>query len=166
MQTFDLAHKAEPIAGLSGTRAELNRWMPSYFIQGGREFLEWPEPMIPSSLFDSIEIAANVLLFVPLGLLVYLACTARRGRGRTSILFTLSIGGCLTLSLEVAQWFLPGRTSSALDVVANLVGTVLGMVAARTLCSTFRQHSGQDFPAPPSAHSHSTNAGTPRRRQS
>jgi VanZ family protein len=164
--TFDLAHKGEPIADLNGTRAELNLWMPSYFIQAGREFLEWPEPMIPSSLSDSIEIAANVSLFVPLGLLVYLACIARWGRGRTSILFTLSVGGCSTLSLEVAQWFLPGRASSARDVVANLVGTALGIVAARALCSTVRQHSGQVFRAPPSAHSHSANAGTARKRQS
>ncbi len=41
------------------------------------------------------------------------------------LLFTFVFG----LSLEVVQWFLPYRSASGFDILANIVGTVLALVA-------------------------------------
>jgi VanZ family protein len=60
---------------------------------------------------------ANILLFLPVGFLYRLA-TARRG--------AFWLGAGISLSIETLQLFIPARTSSVMDVLANALGTGLG----------------------------------------
>jgi len=71
--------------------------------------------------YGEIEFAANIALFVPVGLLLTLVL--RRGRWWVAVL-----GGCgLSLLTEVAQGSLrPQRFATVRDVVANTLGAVIG----------------------------------------
>ncbi|MFF1635809.1 VanZ family protein [Leifsonia sp. NPDC058248] len=77
-----------------------------------------------------VEFAANVLLFVPMGLLFTLLLGVRRWWA------ALVIGVGATCFIEVAQLFIPSRVSDVRDLVANTVGTLIGIaltVAAAAL---------------------------------
>nr|WP_246279639.1 VanZ family protein [Psychromicrobium silvestre] len=70
--------------------------------------------------YGFIEVSANVLMFVPLGLFLAILLGRR---------WYLSIPALLLLSSAVEltqQFFLPGRTGSWSDVVANTSGAALG----------------------------------------
>ncbi len=73
-----------------------------------------------------IEVVANVVLFVPLGLL---------GAGvvhRWSVLFWGLCGLALSAVIELIQLlFLPGRSATWTDLAANTGGAVLGMLVLR-----------------------------------
>lgn len=78
--------------------------------------------------YSFIEAGANVLFFVPVGFLLALLVSHRW--------WWLSIvgGGFLSICVETAQGlFLPGRVSSAADVLANTTGTVIGSLLAVTV---------------------------------
>jgi glycopeptide antibiotics resistance protein len=70
-----------------------------------------------------LQTGSNVLLFAPLGAsLSLLGLSARTA---------CSIGCALSISVEVAQWFVvSGRTTSVDDVILNTLGTFLGYVVA------------------------------------
>jgi len=73
------------------------------------------------------EIPLNVAGYVPLGLL---AITRFLGRWALvpAVLIVVSGGAVLSLMLETAQVFIPGRIASNLDWASNIVGTALGAV--------------------------------------
>ncbi len=66
------------------------------------------------------DLVRNVLMFMPAG--VYLA---RRG---FSVVLGIGIGLLLSASIELAQWFVPGRHASARDVIVNGLGVGVGAV--------------------------------------
>lgn len=75
--------------------------------------------------YGFIEFSANVVFFVPVGFLGGLLFSYR--------FWWLAIvgGGLLSAAVEGVQGaFLPGRVSSAQDVVANTLGTILGCLVA------------------------------------
>lgn len=75
--------------------------------------------------YGFIEFSANIAFFVPVGFLLGLLLPFR--------FWWLAIvgGGLLSACVEAAQGaFLPGRVSSAQDVVANTTGTVIGCLVA------------------------------------
>ncbi len=76
--------------------------------------------------FDAI---ANLLAYIPLGLLLALSLRARFGAGGGALLSTLC-GILLSASMEYAQMYLPMRTSSNLDLLTNSSGTLLGAILA------------------------------------
>lgn len=93
---------------------------------------------------SGLEFAANIALFVPFGLL--LALVLPRQRWWLAVLGGLAVSSLAELVQEV---FLPGRSGTVSDVVANTAGTVIGVglslaVAARV--SRWRESS----PEPPS----------------
>ena len=71
--------------------------------------------------YDVVEFTANILLFVPLGVLFAMLL----GRGRWWLAFAL--GGAATLTIEFVQLFLPARVSDPRDLLANALGTLLGI---------------------------------------
>ena len=74
--------------------------------------------------FAAIEFAANIALFVPLGLLLPHAL----GSTRPSTLFaTVTAGAALSVLIELAQLAIPGRVSTPADVLANTIGTSAGV---------------------------------------
>jgi glycopeptide antibiotics resistance protein len=75
-----------------------------------------------------VEFAANILLFVPLGVLVAALLGGRRQW------WAVPIGAMLSGLIEVAQLlFLPSRVPDGRDVLANTLGTVIGAVIVWSL---------------------------------
>ncbi|MDR6970015.1 VanZ family protein [Leifsonia shinshuensis] len=80
------------------------------------------------------EFTANILLFVPMGVLFTLLLGAWRWW------LALAIGATATLLIEFVQLFLPARVSDPRDLLANTLGTAIGValcaLAARRRRST------------------------------
>lgn len=75
--------------------------------------------------FTRLEIIANVMVFVPIGILAFLLVPRR--------LWPLAIvlGPALSLSIEVLQRLvLPNRAATLTDVVANSGGALIGVALA------------------------------------
>lgn len=79
-----------------------------------------------------VEFAANVALFAPLGILVTLAL--RRAWTGIAAAVVLSAGA------ELVQLLLPGRTASARDVVANVLGAAFGALLVLLVRALHRGH--------------------------
>lgn len=73
--------------------------------------------------FSRVEFAANVLMFVPLGL--FLVLLFGRGRWWLAVLF----GSAVSVAIELSQGaFLPTRVSDLRDVIANSSGALIGVI--------------------------------------
>ena len=68
---------------------------------------------------------------MPFGFLVCrLLLLMERLSTKTGLIVTIAMGFAISLSIEIAQVWLPGRDSSMLDLVANTVGTAIGGAAS------------------------------------
>lgn len=72
--------------------------------------------------FLMVNLVGNVAVFVPLGFCLYLSLPSAP---RRLVLATL-VGMVFSLSLELGQLALPGRTTAIDDVVLNTLGTAIG----------------------------------------
>lgn len=73
--------------------------------------------------FDLLDVVLNVVLFVPLGIGLGLwPLSARRA---------VSIGFLISATVETLQLGIPGRESSARDIVMNTIGTIVGVWLVR-----------------------------------
>jgi len=74
------------------------------------------------------DVAINFLGFVPLGYLVatYLLVTNFLRRSRFQFLFAICLCTGTSFFIELAQFYLPGRTSSFIDFLGNGAGAVCG----------------------------------------
>jgi len=82
------------------------------------------------------DILSNVLLFVPFGVL--LGAYWRESRSSSlavvrQVVYTFLAGAGFSVLFELWQLFLPSRTTSALDVMANSLGALSGAVLAVAL---------------------------------
>lgn len=108
--------------------------------------LEWllgvlsSTPLTAWITFDLVEFSANVVLFVPLGVLA-MAWGARGWHG--------ILGGALvTVAIELTQLLLlPTRVSDARDIVANTAGAALGVAIVVVARRHRRLHSERIAPA-------------------
>lgn len=73
------------------------------------------------------DLVVNVLGFVPLGGLL-----AWR-RGKRGVVYALLAAAALSLAIELLQPWIPGRSSSAVDLLTNVLGAALGAGAAQLL---------------------------------
>ena len=91
--------------------------------------------------YDLIEFAANIGLFVPLGaLLLHLL-------GRRRWWLVLAVGFALSCGIELLQLVLPARVTDVRDVLANTLGTAMGIALALLPRSIARQRTvRQEFP--------------------
>ena len=80
-----------------------------------------------SPMYVALEFSANVAMFVPFGMLVWLALA----RPRWWIVMLL--GFATTVTIELVQGALPSRYSTLSDVIANTLGTAIGLLLVRTL---------------------------------
>lgn len=84
-------------------------WLPAWFGYGQAEWL------------------SNVVMFIPGGALFTWLLRPVRS-------WLIPLGGlACTLTIESVQYFMPGRTSSPLDVLANFLGCVIGWVFCSSL---------------------------------
>jgi glycopeptide antibiotics resistance protein len=90
----------------------------------------------PKIGYGFIEASANVMLFVPLGILVALLLT------RNNWWYSLIFGCALSLVIEGIQFVaLPDRTASFVDVACNTAGVLIGsvtVVVVRSLRTSLR----------------------------
>jgi glycopeptide antibiotics resistance protein len=104
--------------------------------------------LIPfQSLFDSfhfgdfwveivlVDLAANFLLYLPLGLLVAL----RFPRLRVSLWAAVALG--LTAGIELVQGIVLNRSADITDVVMNAAGAIAGFLVGRSLQALVRRRS-------------------------
>ena len=78
-------------------------------------------PLLAWVDYDVVEFTANILLFVPMGVLLAVLL----GRWRWWLAFAL--GAAATLTIEFVQLFLPARVSDPRDLLANALGTLVGI---------------------------------------
>lgn len=94
-----------------------------------KEFLTAPfvnEGNRPSLLQDMI---INLVGFVPLGfLLSALMCHGRRPSLRRRLAWTMLACGAVSLAIELAQAWIPTRSSQMLDLMLNTLGAGLGVL--------------------------------------
>ena len=108
--------------------------MPDRMTILTKEFLTAPfasEGDRPSLLQDMI---INIAGFVPLGFL--LGALTRRGRGRplrTRLVWVMLTCGALSLSIELAQAWIPTRSSQMLDLILNTLGAGVGVLLQAAL---------------------------------
>ena len=95
------------------------RWPPGLGLDGLMR-LPWPK------YWGSFDVQANLVGYVPLGLLGF-AAALRSGLGlRSAILLGLLPGPLISRLMESLQYFLPGRVPSAGDWLLNSAGALLG----------------------------------------
>jgi VanZ family protein len=75
------------------------------------------------------DLLTNFILYIPLGFLV-VRLRLPKGHFMSTISLAIVSGGILSLSLEYMQAFIPGRTTSLLDLVLNISGTMCGTLFA------------------------------------
>ena len=78
-----------------------------------------------------------MLFYTPLGFFAILAIGSRIG-GLLRIALVVATGTALSTSMELAQYYDPGRVTSATDVYANVVGTALGALGGSLTGTDFR----------------------------
>ena len=101
--------------------------IPDKIQKEGKPFLDFflnPKLNWGSASFN--EIVLNVILFIPLGFLLYATFASRMDGIFKPLLFVAVVGGAITLSAETLQYFNESRYSSMVDVIANVIGALLG----------------------------------------
>lgn len=97
---------------------------PTPVDQGAGALLRAITRIIPVLTYERIEFLANIVMFVPLGLLLTLIITSNRW-------LVLPIAFLTTVAVESVQAVaLAARTPSILDIIANTAGACLGMLLA------------------------------------
>jgi glycopeptide antibiotics resistance protein len=114
------------LAILTLTPSRVERSMPNLLdlVLSAAHRLGWQ-----SLDFTRLEVLANVLVFIPVGILAFVLIPRRAG------ILSLVVGPALSLLIEAAQRFaLPHRAATFTDVVANSVGATVGVLLA-VLCT-------------------------------
>jgi VanZ family protein len=97
------------------------------------------------------DIAANLVLYAPLGFALCFAALARL-RAPVAVLLATLCCALLSATMEVAQLHVAGRSASGLDLILNTLGGGLGAAAAPFLARTARRMPGNALaPAEPLA---------------
>ena len=92
--------------------------------------------------FTRLEIIANILVFVPVGILAFILLPRRVWP------LALLVGPLLSLGIETAQRVaLPHRAATVTDVVANSAGAVFGVVFAIICTLLLASRSSQRPPS-------------------
>jgi VanZ family protein len=91
--------------------------------------------------FTVRDAIVNVALYLPAGMAGYLAF-----RGPARIWGPIGGGFALSCAIEMLQLYIPGRTTSALDVVTNVIGLVAGLFAGMIFERIAAPPRGPDVP--------------------
>lgn len=77
--------------------------------------------------YMGLEFTANIGMFIPVGVLLALLLPPRKWW------VAVVIGFAMTVTIETAQLFIPGRFSDIRDIVANTAGTAIGVAIVRLI---------------------------------
>lgn len=101
----------------------VDRGASVFLTRSLRQLHHWGVP--PWFNYSAVEMASNVILFLPLGALVARILGPRLWWGGVAVGFLLSV------LIELAQLvFLPARFASVVDVAANTAGALVGALSA------------------------------------
>jgi len=104
-------------------------------------WLPWPRGQ---STFD---VVSNLLGYVPLGVLLFLAPGHRRERNPVAVRDAIALASLLSYTMELGQNLLPQRVPSVLDWLLNsagaALGALLGLGLARTQTLGWVQRTGE-----------------------
>lgn len=89
-----------------------------------------------------VEFIANIVLFVPVGVLFALLLGWRRWW------MAVILGVALTVSIETAQLVIPDRVTDPRDVVSNSIGSTIGVVTVVTVTVLRMKRSGRESASP------------------
>jgi len=111
-------------------------WIPDRYEVLQKRVLELPWRPDPIGISDLDDIAINILGFMPFGYFAYRYRRLARPDGRfRSLVWAVCAGAAISLAIELTQVWLPNRTSSATDLLCNMLGTFLGAFIAEKLKS-------------------------------
>jgi VanZ family protein len=91
--------------------------------------------------FQAFDMVANVIGYVPLGFLAVVTVLPLL-RGRAAFAFGFLCALLLSFTLESLQLYLPSRTSSNLDLLANAAGGLFGAFAATATSGRLLREEG------------------------
>jgi VanZ family protein len=76
-----------------------------------------------------MDVLTNILGFIPFGFFFSTYLWMRKPRSIFRLLITTTvIAGCMSLSIELIQVYLPTRSSQLTDVITNILGAALGVI--------------------------------------
>jgi VanZ family protein len=104
------------------------RWPPGLSL-GALALLPWPPWR------DPFDVWSNVLGYLPLGALLYVAQVRSGKPVWAALLLAMSMAAGLSYATEVVQQFLPGRVPSRVDWALNCAGAAAGAALAALLQS-------------------------------
>jgi glycopeptide antibiotics resistance protein len=89
----------------------------------------WINSVLGIDVFSRSDFAINTLGFIPLGYLLMscLEVESDAASWKRTLLFVLCCGLGVSLGLEILQYSIPGRYSSLYDLLANGLGTMIGI---------------------------------------
>ncbi len=111
---------------LSRRTLEYRRFGPDVF-----EYYDWL--FVGKDMVDIAELTLNVLLFVPIGALLYIVLK----RYRFSV--TVCIGFLFSMVIELLQYILRNGYVSATDVIHNTLGTIVGALGSMVVLYVIRK---------------------------
>lgn len=138
---FDVP-EGEAVLDSSPGRPDVALRIPKDFRPLRLNFLKPPGRRHLSQAWFLRDCLRNVVAFVPLGFLVFLLSV----RGGVTRWAALMVGGGLSLFIELLQVFLPMRSSSLTDLVANVAGTGLGALTALAWLTLRRRRAAPSAP--------------------
>jgi VanZ family protein len=103
------------------------------------------------AFLDGVDIALNILLFAPFGVLLSALFDSASTRWQDVCKFVVPMGLLASLTIELLQQFLPTRDPSFVDVISNTLGVFVGVVAFRAFQGSvlgksllrFREHASR-----------------------
>ena len=110
--------------GGQGFKQDLS--IPEYFKVPGKRFLSLPGRNFVLSIGFLADNFINLLGFVPLGIIVFLRIRLSGGSVRRALYGNIIAGFTISLLLELSQTCLPLRSSSAVDLLNNSLGSIIG----------------------------------------
>lgn len=78
-------------------------------------------------IFDGVRLAAHVLVFAVLTMLICAALLLTIKKKRTAFLISFAAGAVLSVGSEIGKLYVNGRHCSVSDMILNLLGCILGI---------------------------------------
>lgn len=104
-------------------------------------FQSWPSEW---DIFAARDGAVNVCLYFPLGFAAFLAMN-RRGSRVVAAWVAIGAGLILSTGMEIIQLYVPGRVTSAFDVVCDTAGAALGAIVAWRFAAALKAHAQRNY---------------------
>lgn len=111
---------------------------PTPVDRAAGSFLLWLGRVVPLLTYARVEFGANMLLFVPFGMLVAWLLPVRR-------YLAIGLGLVVSAGIEFVQWAaLPARTPSIYDVLANTIGATAGFLLTLLVDASAKRRTSAD----------------------